>query len=927
MHMKKWLIRAVLMTVILEVIYLAVINLALNLPYTQTLINQIKPDKFAVYWDSAWSLYPFRVHARGISANGQSSSQQWQIDSIAASASISILPLIGRSVNVHDLEVENIEYQQRPRPKPGKDVANIHQYFPVIRGRKPEDAYIPISKAEKPGESPAATAPKKKGGSWKINLTDAHARGNHRIWIYQAKGIFQGEVQTDLALQTRGGPLALRNGGVDLKLDSLVINGDREVASRGHLKGSVEMAPFVPSENKGIKALKFLKAALNIETKTESLAFLNPYLRGLHGMKVDGAGKSSGHIAIRNGKLQPGTNLAVVARKLGMDLLSYRGEGAGNIRLSVKPDTPNSADVAIEFGKLEAFHAESEEPLLTGEGLSVTGRGGTTLVRTDGEALNASYLAVTIPSVKVPDLKIYQRYLPDRLALTLHGGQGELQGKTEISPTGFNTGMTLVSKNADVGLGDYRFTTDLDMAVKADCPSIGSAGIDIAGTYIRLNDAKLSGLEQEKSEPWNASLAIEKGVLKLHLPEEIPKDADIRQLWAAIDGKDVIALLETGEEALKLSGKISDLRWLNLLLKNPYNMAIDGAGEISADLNIVSGWPAPGTLLKVDPQELTVNVLDYVATGGGLVTLEVEKGGQHPDLNLNVEVDDALFRRRGEKKAFIENVAIELQVLGRGMSYDGPGGDVELNLRIPSATVTDMSVYNRYLPRQSPFAFTGGKADLTADINLKPKSAGGFVKLKTTGMQSRIDEQHISGELTADIKLGGGVPQNMDFDISGSSLVLDGVRIAGEQKTFDQADWYARFDLKKGRAIWKKPMRIEVQAGIEMKDTRPMVAIMSNQRGKHGWLEKILTVEDVKGEARMSMAQDQIVIPLAFAGSDDIDVGAKGIINAETRDGVFYVRFKKLYGILKVRGDDRNFDILNARKKFDEYSPDPVKLN
>jgi hypothetical protein len=911
--MKKWLIRAVLFIAVLELIYLGVVNLALNLPWTQTLINQSRPEKFAVHWDSAWSLYPFRVQARGISANGQSFSQQWQVETPAVSASVSGFPLLQRSLNIHNLAAQDIVYHQRPRPKPDKDFAATREYFPIIKDRKPD-------------ESPPLKAPKKKGKPWKINLTDAYARGSHRIWIYQVQSAFQGDVQTDFSFETRGGPLSLGNGSVDLNLDSLVINGDREVAAQGHLKGSVELAPFVPSENKGIKALAFLKATLDIGAQTESLAYLNFYLSGFHGMKVDGAGKLSGRMVVENGKLQPGTDLAVVARELSMDLLSYRSQGAGNIKLNVKPDTPDTTDVAIEFGTLKAFHTQSQEPLLSGEGLSVTGRGGTALVPMDGEAPEARYLAVNIPSVKVPDLRVYQRYLPAQWAFKLYGGQGELQGKAEVSPTGFNTHMKLVSQDADVGLKDYRFTTNLDMAIQADCPSIALASIDIAGTYFRLNDARLSQ-QQEKSEPWHASLAVEKGVVKLHLPEEILKDADIKQLWAALEGKDVAALLETGKEELKLRGKISDLRWLNLLLKNPYNMAIDGAGEVTADVNIASGWLAPGTILKVHPQELIVNVLDYVATGGGRVILEVQKGGQHPDLNLNVEVEDALFRRRDEEKAFIENVAIELQALGRGMSYDGPGGDVELDLRILSATVKDMSVYNRYLPPQSPFAFLGGKADLSAEINLKPKTAVGFVKLKTKGMRSRIDEQNILGELTADIKLVGGVPQNMDFDISGSSLVLDRVRIAGEQKTFEQADWHARFDLKKGRAVWTKPTRIEVEAGIKMTDTRPMVAIMSNQRGKHGWLEKILTVEEVEGEVRMNMTQDQIVIPYAFAGSDDIDVGAKGIINALTRDGVFYVRFKKLHGILKIRDDDRNFDILNARKKFNEYSPEKVKLN
>jgi hypothetical protein len=682
----------------------------------------------------------------------------------------------------------------------------------------------------------------------------------------------------------------------------------------------------VPSENKGIKALAFLKAALDIDAETESLAFLNHYLSGLHGMKVDGAGKSSGRIWVEKGKLQPGTDLAVVARKLRMELLSYRSKGEGNIRLGVKANAHDTADVAIEFGSLQAYHADSDEPLLTGEGLSITGSGGTTFVRTEGETLDASYITVTIPSVKVPDLKVYQRYLPDRLALTLHGGRGELRGKAEMTPKGFNRGIMLVSQDSDVGLKDRRFTTDLDMAVKADCPSIASSSIDIASTYIRLNDAKLSVLKQKKSKPWNASLAIEKGVLKLRLPEEITKNTDIRQLWAAIDNKDVIALLDTEQEVLRLSGRISDLSWLNLLLKNPYNMAIGGAGELTADVSLASGWPAKGTLLKIDPQELTVNVLDYVATGGGMVMLEVKKGGQHPDLDLDVAVADAYFKRRGEKQAFIENVAIKLQARGRGMSYSGSKGEVVLDLQIPSATVKDMSIYNRYLPPKSPFAFLGGTADLSADINLKPTSAGGFVKLKTKGMQSRIDEQKISGELTADIELTGGVPKNMDFDISGSSLVLDKVRVAGEQETYQQTGWHARFDLKKGRAIWTKPTRINLVAGIEMKDTRPIVAILANHRGKHGWIEEILTVTNIKGEATMSVAQDQVVIPYAFVGSNNIDVGAKGIINGDTRDGVFYVRFKTLDGILKVKNKDRNFDVFGAKKAFDDYSPGKVNL-
>ena len=192
-------------------------------------------------------------------------------------------------------------------------------------------------------------------------------------------------------------------------------------------------------------------------------------------------------------------------------------------------------------------------------------------------------------------------------------------------------------------------------------------------------------------------------------------------------------------------------------------------------------------------------------------------------------------------------------------------------------------------------------------------------------MRSRVNDQEISGELTADVKIVGGVPKKMEFDISGSTLSLDKVGIAGKQENFEDQSWHARLDIHDGSAVWKKPTRVKIDASVTMSDTRPLAAILSNQRGSHGWLEKVLTVDDVHGQARMTVAQEQIIISHALVESDNIDVGAKGIIQNRTRDGVFYLRYKKLDGILKIKDGDRNFDVLGAREKFDGYSTDNEK--
>ena len=93
-----WIKKAIVLLVVIELAYLLIINAALRLPVTQTLVSQIRPDKFAISWDSAWSWYPFRVHVTGLAVNGQSRSQQWQVSAPSASGSIAVLPLILKRV-------------------------------------------------------------------------------------------------------------------------------------------------------------------------------------------------------------------------------------------------------------------------------------------------------------------------------------------------------------------------------------------------------------------------------------------------------------------------------------------------------------------------------------------------------------------------------------------------------------------------------------------------------------------------------------------------------------------------------------------------------------------------------------------------------------------------------------------------------------
>jgi len=907
---KPWWQRLLIAAVIFEIVYLALVNLALNLPLTQTLINQHKPEKYAVHWEKAWSWYPFRVHAQGISANGQATSLQWQAESPTAAASVAILPLLRRTVKIHAVDAEDMTYFQRKRPKPDQDYAASREFFPPISGR---DIDAPVT----------PRPPRKQGNGWTIVVEDVHATGHHRLWINQLQAALSGELQADVSYQTRGGPFSLSNCKADVKINTLTINNGQEISTEGFLKGRLELSPFIPSENRGTKSLAFLSLDASIATRTESLEFLNFYLDNLYGMHIDGAGNLEGRLIITAGKVLPETALLISADKLDLNFKDHIATGTGDVTIKVATDKPEELGVTILFTTMDMHHAGDTTPLFTGNGFEVTVRGSNSLADWQDRKAGATYAGVKIPAVSIPDVGSYQRYLPERLGVILNGGQGELQGQAELTRTSFNTRLGIRSDHADISFKDYRFISDLDMGIHIDIPSIAAETIDLSGTYLRIDDARLNGREAAGAQPWNASLSIDEGIIDLSPSAAAHRTTSGNEASQVSRQQHFKSRLETADSHFRISGNISELAWINLLFRNPYELTIAGYGQLYADIYLKSGWPAKGTQLEVFPRKMQVEVLDYAVKGDGLLSLKIVKGGEYPDLDLQVEVNDGLFKRKGDEQSFIRDVALRLHAQGNAMGDDDAGEIVKLHLQIPSATVTDMAVYNHYLPENSHLQILGGTADLTADIQLQPDTAHGFVKLKTTGLRSRTDDQEITGELTADIKLADGNPQNMEFDISGSSLLLDKVRIIGTERDFEHPDWNARFDLKKARTTWKEPVYVHAESEFEISDSRPVVAMFANAKGEHKWLEKLLTIEDIQGTATVTLEQQQLTIPHAFSGSDKIDIGAKGIIDKQKADGIFYARFRKLDAVLKVHDGKRNLDVLGARKKFDNYSTLP----
>ncbi len=147
-----------------------------------------------------------------------------------------------------------------------------------------------------------------------------------------------------------------------------------------------------------------------------------------------------------------------------------------------------------------------------------------------------------------------------------------------------------------------------------------------------------------------------------------------------------------------------------------------------------------------------------------------------------------------------------------------PTLDMTTRISLPEATLTDLSVYNRYLPKDAGLALLSGSADLSMLFNLDGQKADGEINLNSRDTRIRMDTQELGGNLMLEARLREGDIASMTFDASGSRIRLDGMTLT-EPDGSETADWWAELRLDEARLVWTEPLGLESRLALGMRDT------------------------------------------------------------------------------------------------------------
>ncbi len=533
-------------------VYLIGANLILRTEAGQSWIGGLARN-VEIDWQGPSTWVPGVVHLDSLYLEG-GRRQRWSISLTDVDARLRLTALALRQVRVRKAHIDTFEFGLTPVENP-------------------------------PPPRAGATVQRDVEDGWKLVVDRAVIERLRRLQAGQFALEGEGRIEAAMEFWFRG---AIGFQHVDLSMPGsrLLREGEESIASFDTLEIRGELPRFPIRKPKIDDILGDATLAARVESDTEGLTWLEPYLRKAPWLSFErGGGRLDLDLALVKGELEPGSTLDYSGDGLAVRLLDYLVEGRPVLRGEVPEG--GMPTLTIEISDYQLSQAEEGEPYILGPLIELR------TLASDRRLFPPPDHAIHFELVdgQVPDVTVYNQFLGAQGAIALESGTATVNTRLAVDTAGASSeGSHFELKGEDLGLrfqglevrGDLRVVTDLT-SVDAEQRRFG-----LTRSAVELSDAGLSHGGKIVSESWNGEIALEGGSVSLARPLDIETRltlalTDARPIWAFFaDGKPLVSLASSllkmkgleGSAELELDG---DRLWVHDIDVQAKGLRLEGA--------------------------------------------------------------------------------------------------------------------------------------------------------------------------------------------------------------------------------------------------------------------------------------------------------------------------------------------------------------
>lgn len=631
-------------------------------------------------------------------------------------------------------------------------------------------------------------------------------------------------------------------------------------------------------------------ATLALSGQVTRLDMLDRYLATTlegQGIRLTGEGSIDARLALRDARPYQ-AELAIEAPALGAALLDFTTQGQGTLNAQLNEDEQLHATLALRDAEL--YHQTRQ--LMANAQLTLDA----TSPLDPEQARQHATARLSWAEATLPDLGVLQPYLagllPFPTPLTLQRGSATSRGQLEFDTQAVQGELHLAGNQLTTGWqrGDQRGTlvSNAQLQLTIRQAALDGTALDISGSRLRWQVADEHALE----EPLESIIVL--------------RDGQFQRRAGVPSGQ------------FRVDGSVQRLSFLNAFLPDAHGISLSGEGQLFLQGAFRDDQFQAPTRLRVNANELAVTFLDYLATGRGELTAQLDSSEQ---ARLSLGIPQFALSHQDDGRPHLQgrHLALTTQTdrFSEMLEAAAPEHFVT-RIVLPITEVPDMTRYNRFLPDDAGVELLSGHASLSSEWLLEGLQAQGEITLRAFETELALLDQRLRGDIAMQLRLTDGDLDARRFTASDSYVRLENMFRQSEEGAQD-AGWWVQLDLQQARLVWGDPLQLTSQLRLGMRDSGLLARLFLARARERDWLGRLLDVQPIEGSAELNIDGEQIRLTnLALTGGPLLLLSDITLAHQQA-NGALYARLGALGIGVELVESEPTLRVIQPRRWFDQW--------
>jgi len=397
-------------------------------------------------------------------------------------------------------------------------------------------------------------------------------------------------------------------------------------------------------------------------------------------------------------------------------------------------------------------------------------------------------------------------------------------------------------------------------------------------------------------------------------------DAALQLHGRRIPLHDFAALVPRANGHVQMQWRFPTLAWITEMFPQAGWLQLHGEGLVDADVQVRAGQLAPGSRIAVPEAQASVEVMGNYIEGVAQAHLQIdgEAGALAPTLALQMQ-RFVIAAADARTKPFVEgnDLRLDLRAEPARQAVADLRQRASAHLVFRNARVPDLRAYNRYLP-QAHLRFDGGSGTLSGDVQVAPggRIGQGTLQVAASGAKLQVAGVALRGDVRSDIRLQQADLKGQNFSLDASTVDLRNVSFTGPDGQ-PHTGWWAKLALSRGRMDWTRPITVDGDVRVQVRDIGFLLALYGQRRDFPKWIDKIVDAGQAQVTGRVHWHDDLLVLDRVQAGNNRFTVLARLRLHDHQREGSLFANWGVLSAALETDDGKRDWHLLRARQWYD----------